>query len=975
MLSKYHSARWIDQRVLQDRISDALSEPCEELEKFSGPSFSEVSRRSTRDPGLGRHHATLIATMASGTKRFVRVHYLVIKEEGYLYGASHTLKMSSEIATMMFVRRNTRIPVPDVFAYDPDEDGAVGGEWMVTEYIDGVPLDNLWPGMTRRERRRAVLSMAHIFAQLLRLRFDHIGSLYESDDDGHFEVGPMAFLPSHEKKVPPNEHMCGRFHSPREWLLALARGDLDYRPSGDLWAPVKHTKEIVQKIASDPFIRDGTSDPMCAIALQHIDFNIFNIMVDPDDSAVIRGVIDWEGARTVPLYAIQPVFFVDWDGEQTLMSEEEERAYQWMARVTIAKKVPSWFEATGDPGTPLRKLLMLASHGDLEEFDYRDALHQGRAPPEDSHLDLSASEDETAVSGEDFFTSSMFTVVFCRETSSVLADFKPRDYASTERRLRISSDCPGFLDDDYIQRNGGWVVVSHPLQSCLPPLKVWFLNRRASCPDRLPPSVRFNLIPREDPVEKYFPGLQYQLEGFDPKFKSQPSSLTLFQLATHMSGLGRDWPGSLRGGGPPPTNGHRFPSHEALFEEIKTIKPVSPPWTYPSYSNTGIGLLRLSLVQANRVASKLEKEPATYAELLKRDIFDPLGMNHSHFLATEHNKRIITNGSLQFLRSLPKLFLLRRHTPDNWLRPVHDFEEYDWTQTRDSYGRTRKIYWKLGAMDGYHSALAIHPGTSFGIVVLMAGRYPDAAQLAYDAFEIMQPGIDKALTDLASALYVSIWLSQGRNSGAIITVQKGTLDMEHLTLNGTDTFATLHVSRRPTLQSSQPRDEFRLDGFYNGKKHMGCYPYWNVQDNWAMRNVAPSNFLTSLERDSNGSPSFDPVQPQRHTPRATPIKGRNMAGDIIARQLQSLQDVIPVSSHRTKYFIMSGVKGVTGTQSPPLEATGENRPMGVSSVEQSSGEGVNAVSDSEQRGAYFKEGDKERTQAEGHGVSAEKKTS
>src|ERR1700734_614264 len=30
---------------------------------------------------------------------------------------------------------------------------------------------------------------------------------------------------------------------------------------------------------------------------------------------------------------------------------------------------------------------------------------------------------------------------------------------------------------------------------------------------------------------------------------------------------------------------------------------------------------------------------------------------------------------------------------------------------------------------------------------------------------------------------------------------------------------------------------------YNGVKHMGCYPYWNGQDLWGLRNNAPVNLL------------------------------------------------------------------------------------------------------------------------------------
>lgn len=115
-----------------------------------------------------------------------------------------------------------------------------------------------------------------------------------------------------------------------------------------------------------------------------------------------------------------------------------------------------------------------------------------------------------------------------------------------------------------------------------------------------------------------------------------------------MSGLGRDWPAgtvsdwprSLVGGGPPPTNGLPFPSHSSLYEAIRNHHTTSPPNTNPAYSNTGTALLGMALVAANKAA--LEPDgPSTYAELVKRDIFEPLGMNDSHFLATDANKHLV----------------------------------------------------------------------------------------------------------------------------------------------------------------------------------------------------------------------------------------------------------------------------------------------------------------------------------------------
>lgn len=161
------------------------------------------------------------------------------------------------------------------------------------------------------------------------------------------------------------------------------------------------------------------------------------------------------------------------------------------------------------------------------------------------------------------------------------------------------------------------------------------------------------LYTRNDPVDKYLPDFTYKLDGFVPGARvptPKEAPITILQLASHMSGMGRDWPPgvasnwpfSLGGGGPPPANGLPFPSHEDVYHAFANNKLVSAPWAYPSYSNTGIGLLGMTLVAANRMASKNpDQEPSTYAELLSRDIFQPLNMNGSHFLATDENRHAV----------------------------------------------------------------------------------------------------------------------------------------------------------------------------------------------------------------------------------------------------------------------------------------------------------------------------------------------
>jgi CubicO group peptidase (beta-lactamase class C family) len=175
---------------------------------------------------------------------------------------------------------------------------------------------------------------------------------------------------------------------------------------------------------------------------------------------------------------------------------------------------------------------------------------------------------------------------------------------------------------------------------------------------------------REDPVHKYIPEFKPRLDGFDSNKPVTPNDravITIAQLASHMSGLGRDWPSgtvrdwpnSFQGSGPPPYNGLPFPSHESLLKAIKETRLVSPPQAYPAYSNTGTGALGLAVVAANRLANG-ENEPNLYADLVERDIFKPLLMNDSHHLATKENKGMVVVPS--YLPEIAVSFIISRES-------------------------------------------------------------------------------------------------------------------------------------------------------------------------------------------------------------------------------------------------------------------------------------------------------------------------
>ncbi|KAJ7496750.1 beta-lactamase/transpeptidase-like protein [Mycena latifolia] len=370
----------------------------------------------------------------------------------------------------------------------------------------------------------------------------------------------------------------------------------------------------------------------------------------------------------------------------------------------------------------------------------------------------------------------------------------------------------------------------------------------------------------EDPVEKFIPSFTHNsgsLTAPKESMASKTSSITLFQLATHMSGLGRDWP-PLRTG-PPPTNGLSFPEDTALLRSITDNSLISPPSTWPIYSNTGTGLLGLALLEADR-AARNATESLSYADLLQRDIFDPLGMTGSHFLTSEANKKLIVvpslapevadqdfldamnpaGGQFSSLRDCATLAqtllnpehpksLITKATMDKWLRPVYSFEEDNWTKSGFIWEIIKApqkaskdlLEASVGAMAGYHAALAIHPGTSYGVVVLLGGHFPDSLIVFADT------SIERCAGE---------WFAKDRSSTASVAVVRGTLYIDRLIVD-TPIYQRFGVGGIDTCNIGLP--------YYNGKKHFGCYAYWAGLDVWGMRNGAAFNSIFFSGNDSD----------------------------------------------------------------------------------------------------------------------------
>ncbi|KAK7064062.1 beta-lactamase domain-containing protein [Favolaschia claudopus] len=399
----------------------------------------------------------------------------------------------------------------------------------------------------------------------------------------------------------------------------------------------------------------------------------------------------------------------------------------------------------------------------------------------------------------------------------------------------------------------------------------------------------------DDPVTKFFPnfthpsyGWQEYLNGKDDA--SSDSPITLRQLASHLSGIGRDYPPSDVGlPWPRPLdlnavgNDTEIPdvSTREFLDAIAKYPLVAPQYTFPIYSNTGMDLLGLCNVAANTLATGKER---TYRELMQDDIFAPLGLKHSFYeipnqhlgaqMAVPASNSFIADlvfptvneasgGQYSSLADLTKVMqsflspnnngVVSSYVMREWLRPLHPWSDgfYEvgapWEITK--VGGEGRIYSKGGNLPGYHSQFGLNMDMSYGVIVLLTGNYTDTAHLAREAINRFHPAFEKLLLNQAFQNYAGIWTGNN-NSLAIVTIQDRALYLTSLTVGDSDVLSILQGKPQGTslgmaLWSTGRPHEFRLAigrSELNDDPEAGCEPYWISLD-YPMARGAPLDLL------------------------------------------------------------------------------------------------------------------------------------
>ena len=233
--------------------------------------------------------------------------------------------LTSEAMTMRLLRRQTTIPVPEVYSFDSSLDNDINCPFIMMEYLSGRPLHELWfqpsspQSKVEQFRKRVLQELAAAMAQLNAFTFDQGGSLLFDNEGNVAGVGAskVADMATQYDKLFHDEGydgfpiFCskGPFNDAKSFLkFSLDRhGPLEA-------APVKLHKGVHKLLRK--FI-DWTpcdsSTKTAQFVLTHPDYAFQNVLVSEDGA--LQGIIDWDGAAAVPCWVGQyPLFLMrDWD--------------------------------------------------------------------------------------------------------------------------------------------------------------------------------------------------------------------------------------------------------------------------------------------------------------------------------------------------------------------------------------------------------------------------------------------------------------------------------------------------------------------------------------------------------------------------------------------------------------------------------------------------------------------------------------
>ncbi|KAI1110159.1 kinase-like domain-containing protein [Nemania sp. NC0429] len=260
------------------------------------------------------HIVRLLRFQDSNTLWIVRIP---VERKDVQSKQAHSSRIQAEVDVMRLLHERTNIGVPRIFDYEPTANNPTGLAFIMMEFLPGNVAMDLFGGwashhgeIPSEHRRCFYSSVSKMQVELTSVRFPKIG-IVRRDADGGYDVGPLPDI-------------GGPFDSAASFVTAWAQHARFPSGSLDVLAQMEEAeggaqhdvaREVRDSVRDFParlkamigarqiILKDGPF-PVCHTDLMHS-----NIVVDNDYK--VLGIIDWEGACTLPWELVEYPLFLD----------------------------------------------------------------------------------------------------------------------------------------------------------------------------------------------------------------------------------------------------------------------------------------------------------------------------------------------------------------------------------------------------------------------------------------------------------------------------------------------------------------------------------------------------------------------------------------------------------------------------------------------------------------------------------------
>ncbi|KAI9748202.1 MAG: hypothetical protein M4579_007287, partial [Chaenotheca gracillima] len=225
--------------------------------------------------------------------------------------AARSLK--AEAQTMRLLNCSTTIAVPKMFSFEPSMDNELNCAFILMEYIDGVPLQDVWfdkqisSELLESRRLQSLQDVAKMMVQLDQFSFTQSGSpIFDQDGSRVIDFGPAIMpdtsamldrLGTDDEDETAIFSDIGPFEDARSSFLAMLNRR-DPPPDKLNQGFYKLLRLFIDWLDPVYAPRSPSESERLPFVLTHPDLDIQNVLVSQDGQ--LRALIDWDGVRTVP---------------------------------------------------------------------------------------------------------------------------------------------------------------------------------------------------------------------------------------------------------------------------------------------------------------------------------------------------------------------------------------------------------------------------------------------------------------------------------------------------------------------------------------------------------------------------------------------------------------------------------------------------------------------------------------------------